>query len=481
MSVAKYDKSPENMDSSILTVAVEWTFKYLEPFMGEADVWSHEAAISQIDKNTSVGYPYNLSKEPPIKTKGDFLKLPENIELLYDHWSKLQTPEPLPVVWTNSVKEEIRLQEKVRYNKLRTFVGPPITHVYCSQRMFGHMNSQLHANSPKTWSFVGSSKYYGGWHRLYERLSKHPNAFELDCSEYDSSLNAELLSQLARIRFRMLKRDLQTDENWARVVNLYDQIINSYIVCSGGELIQKFTGNPSGSVNTIDDNTIGQIILMAYAFITIFKGESICTYTEFTANMELALCGDDNTGTISEKIFNRFNPSTISAAWTSIGITTKYGNTSARQSLLDMHFCANGFKFVDHPAFGRRVVPVPDPEKLLASMCLYSAKGSNLKWSFLRSQAIRRECFFTPLFETLSSYCNFLIKYHFHELHAIPDPKDPTDFSWEVLSTMQATDLEILALYLGEQVALQGKGLPEEIYRENFKLVTLDKIECYAP
>lgn len=449
MSVAKYNKPPVFMTANLKT-AFEWVGMYLSPYMGNAVILSDSDAISLIDKTTSSGYPYTMGSDSKDKlsSKGDYFAWSKSVSELQEHWSKLATKNPVPVLWTNSVKEEIRPSEKLFFNKLRTFVGPPITHVFCAQKLFGMMNNQLHRSSANIFSWVGSTKFYSGWNQLFNRLSKHPNAFELDCSEYDSSLNAELLQQIAALRFSFLRDDLRTPDNLQRIINIYDQIINSYIVCTNGEVIRKCSGNPSGSVNTIDDNTICQLALMIYAYLELNPGDS--SYSHFFSNVELALCGDDNTGTISDEIFSWFNPATISGIWTAIGIVTKYGNTNAKQELINMHFCAQSFVRRNFPGFGTRVVPVPDSEKVLVSMALYSAKGSNIKWSFLRAQALLRESLFCSAYPILRDYLSYLRREHYGALTAKPDPLDPTDFSWDILSTLEISEAGLLRLYLGE-------------------------------
>ena len=43
-------------------------------------------------------------------------------------------------------------------------------------------------------------------------------------------------------------------------------MVNSVIITADGNIVQKSTGNPSGSVNTISDNTLALYWLLAYAW-----------------------------------------------------------------------------------------------------------------------------------------------------------------------------------------------------------------------
>lgn len=403
-SVSKYDKAQPQLDRKAWNLAGEWTIAHFSPYVMGSKIVDEEVVIRECDKSTSSGYPWNLS----FPKKKDFFESGPT-HVLPAFWNELGQIDEMKMmpIWVCAQKRELRLSEKLDDGKVRTFTASPIEHALSLARLCLDFNNKFYATAGKHWSFVGSSPFLRGWHNLYLRLSKHPNAFELDESEYDSSLFREAMFGQRDIRWEMMRQsDKENPENKRRLWRLYDHIVDSVIVLENGELIMKHTGNPSGSANTIVDNTMILFRLFAYAWIIQARRFKVMNqvavdamrdadpelrnydlptfgeYSDFMEHVEAALNGDDNTFTVSDFVREWFNPKTIREIWSGIGITTKTPCDEPRK-LEECQFLSHGFVKI-----GGLWLPCPDTDRVLCSLEHASPKDDP-RWHLMRAHALR--------------------------------------------------------------------------------------------
>lgn len=393
-SISKYDKFQPVLDERIWKLSGDWTLNHFLCKMGKSIEISKDCVLDDMDKTTSCGYPWSLQ----FHKKSEFLASP-SAQVLDDYWAKLALPEDTIVpIWTCSQKIEMRPLAKVLANNVRTFTASPIEHSYATNRLCLDFNTRFYASANETWSFVGCSKYSGGFDNLVSRLTygsveksqvKDSNAFELDESEYDSSIFERALIGQRDLRWAMMSPVSQTIENRCRLWKLYDSIVHSVIVLENGELCQKHTGNPSGSANTIVDNTMILFRLFAYAFIELAVEQGIApSYEYFMTHVEAALNGDDNTFTTSDVVVGWFHPAHISRVWTAIGVTTKTPCESPRK-ITDCEFLSQGFVWDKDVQCW---LPSPETEKVLCSL-MWGSSCDDPRWHLLRAHALRIDSF----------------------------------------------------------------------------------------
>lgn len=439
-SISKYDKEQPVVNEAAWLLSLEWTKQHFHPIMCGSVVTGQEDVLNNMDMQTSCGYPASLH----YQNKKDFLDS-SSASILTDYWDIIGTNNELNIVpiWTCSQKIEMRTVEKLRNNKVRTFTASPIEHSVATNRICLDMNNKFYNGNNRCWSFVGGSKYLSGWDRLYHRLNVHPHAYELDESEYDSSLFARALADMIELRWDFLAREYQTNENYKRLVAVYESIIHSVVVLEEGELIQKSTGNPSGSSNTIVDNTIILYRLFSYAYILLAMEQNIKpTYMAFSNNVEAALNGDDNTYTCSEAINLWFIPTNISRVWTSIGVTTTTPCQTSRE-LKDVRFLSQGFVYHEQTQMW---FPNPDPQRVLSSL-MFASDVDDPRWHLLRASALRLDSYGNPLCRSiLTAYIEYLHKHYWKkwvgEIKGIP-MKD--------ILALNKSNFYIEALYTGNE------------------------------
>jgi len=468
MSLKKYDKIQPTIRKDFWDLTLTWAEKHFGA-MRDSDIWEdHEDVVAEINKVASAGYPW--TQFDGMKSKKDFFEWGGSKDHCLKYWMDLREEVCRAVPWTNNVKEELRKIDKIIKNLLRTFVGAPVEVVYAGTKLFGDQNEKFYNSAGEHWSFVGATKFRLGWNKLFKRLNKHPNAFELDESEYDSSLFREAMLGMAEFRFRMLKPKFQTPENWNRIQNLYKEIVDTVIITTDGDVVTKNTGNPSGSPNTIVDNTVILFRLKAYAWLLLMEeNEEETSYEEFMDEVEAALTGDDNTFTVSDKAVSIYNATNIARVWTGIGVTTKTDSYAPRK-LEECSFLSTSFRKVKN-----LVVPMPEGDKVMCSMAFHNNQPDNVRWSLLRACALRIESFFDDECRALlQSYITWLTRKYYTELHAPRDVNNPNDmFTFNEVYSVYKTDSELRQLFLAEEGQSPVPDFNFEMYEIGLQIVTL--------
>lgn len=359
-SLNKYAKNIKPMSEDQvhdMNRAWEWTEKHFGVYMSNSSVRTAEEVIPQLDMNTSSGAPFNVR----FPTKKElFSEVPEMTSWLNEDWERLATDPEYTFLFTSSLKEEVRPAEKIVANKIRTFLAGAVDGTVHGNRLFADMNEKMNASYLKSASGVGMSPYGGNWDRLYRKLNVFDNGYALDESEYDSSLRSYMMWACARLRWKMLRAEDQTLANLQRIKVYYRNLINSLVVTAEGVLVFKLTGNPSGSVNTINDNTLILYALLAYAWIRTCGPNP--NYSEYENNTAKILVGDDNTWTVSDWAHEFFNGKSVIAEWNLIGVTTTTDSLEPRPA------CELDFLSAHTIFYQGQAVPVYDRTKFMTSL-----------------------------------------------------------------------------------------------------------------
>jgi hypothetical protein len=365
-SMAKYAKSILPMsDAQVCNMNLAWEFttRHFGLYMSDAKVLDYEDAKARMDMSTSCGAPFSQL----YKTKAEMFAEDPNIDsFLREDWETLANNSMWTALFTNSLKEELRTEEKIDANSIRTFTAGGVDMTLHGTRLFVDMNEKMYASHLKSSAAVGMSPYYGNWHRLFLKLKSFRKGYALDESAYDSSLRTYMMWGCALLRWKMLALEHRTLPNLLRIKTYYRNLIWSLIIGPNGVIVMKQGGNPSGSVNTISDNTLVLYTLLAYAWISNAP-EDLRTYEEFEQHTAKALVGDDNTWTVSDTAHEFFNARTVIHQWNQIGVTTTTDSLEPRKAE-DLDFLSAHTIFIDGVA-----VPVYSRVKLMTSL-LYAPK-----------------------------------------------------------------------------------------------------------
>jgi len=445
-SLAKYSKDCPYMDEEqILDMnrAWEWTASHFGPYMGNAIVRSLDEVISKLDRTTSSGAPFNTR----FATKGDLLDFdPDIISFFEKSWDELAVNELHTYLCTNSLKEEIRPTEKTLQNKIRTFTAMAVDATVDGNRLFADMNERMNAAWLVSSSTVGWSPMSGNWGRLLEKLSTHPNGYALDESEYDSSLRSYMMWGCARFRWTCLREQDRTPENLRRIRVYYRNLVNTVIISPEGVLVMKLGGNPSGSVNTINDNTLILFTLLSYAWIRSVPDKRNTSIQEFLTNVSMALCGDDNTWTVSDEAHSFFNGRSVCEEFGTIGIVTTSDCYDARPPE-DLDYLSA------HTVYLRGfAVPQYNRSKILTSL-LYSNKAKHTPANALTRTCGMLVCGYTDV--TLRKFLRDVIAWLLAKFDRVcfDDPE------WIVAKTGILSDQRLFDLWTGTSFFLSEQCL----------------------
>jgi len=408
-------------DKNILQQAINFAETHFGPYMEGVGMATSSEVIQALDETKSPGYPWNLV----YKNQGQFLDS-EDTAYLHQHWEDLATKSAPWSIWASSIKDELRPIKKVMDHASRVIHGASIEmkvslNRYCLKQNEAFYDSHLHTSSA-----VGINPYSGGWDRVYRKLSAHARGFALDESQYDTSLHAALLTGVRDLRWGWLGLPESSDHK-VRFYNLYDDVIKSRLITPLGDVFAKDGGNPSGSPNTVVDNTISLYILLAYAFIQNTGG----TYSDFITHVEALLYGDDNTLTVSEEMIGAFNGRSIQASFKEFGVIVKDDNLDPRP-LDELDFLKK--KFVD--VGGTKVFCPLDPEKHLHSLLLRSKGGVVDKLG--RACAVRQLVFFSNVYPIVDGWCKHLIKSY----------KGPQSKEWKNALAQYLSPRQVAASYM---------------------------------
>lgn len=435
-SIAKYDRPQPKPNAEAWDMCCEWVRRHFARFCMGSSVISLDQAVSECERGTSPGYPWNRV----FHTKGALLD--QHPEILVKFWEDLiSISRKLEPIWTCSQKVELRAAIKLLENRIRTFTASPIEHSISLSRLCLDFNQRFYDSARKHWSFVGASKFCQGFHRLFQALNLHPNGMDLDCKDWDSCCFVMALMDQCSMRWEFLRHEDRTIDNQRALYRLYLDIVYSIIILENGDVIRKNTGNPSGSANTIVDNTMILFRMFAYIYIRLARENNVeVDYESFMRDVAAALNGDDNTSSVADSIKLWFNIPNIIRVAKELGFTVK-SDTQEFRPVRDLTFLSQKWVFIRG-----LMLPSPDTTKVLCSL-KWGSPDDDVRWHLLRASALR-----------IDSWCNLecrkfiqsYIEYLWHEYDddlngVINDIKIGTIFSvWK-------TDDWIWGLYSGQE------------------------------
>lgn len=327
--------------------------------MRDSKICSLPEAMGRLKGNTSPGYPFTAK----YHTKSElFENEPDFSDWLEGDWDDLCS-----VWWTtifmSSQKEELRPVQKVVDNSLRNYMASAVDFTVHGERLFGDMNRKLLDSHLITDSTVGMSPFEGNWHKLITSLGRHKGCFSTDGRSYDAFLFRKLMTYIFRFRWSCLADEFQTKDNFARMSSYYRNLIDSVIITPLGTLVQKGTGGPSGSVNTISDNTLVMEMIMSYAWIRRCQLEGRpYKRSDFVHSVRKKIQGDDNIWNVSLEELDFYNFKNVQPLLLELGLET---TTESEEPLFPWNL---GYLSQRSRWKYNKWIPYPDEDKMICSM-----------------------------------------------------------------------------------------------------------------
>jgi len=262
-------------DILVFDEAVSKVFSVMSRLMPVSSMIPVESAMWCLKYRTSPGFPYCAV----YKTKSDVLADPvEMMKIISRARSYLSGATDLVPIWYVFPKNEVISISKCNNNEFRTIQCPPVDALLAYAACFDDQNRNFVATGLFC---VGDVIEYGGFTDFVKAHLMYYYFLEVDGRKFDRRL-----CRLIMHAIRMIRRNLHSSPSV--VDQLYEFIINSYFIDGLGRVYAKDHGNPSGSFNTIIDNCIATLIIVAYVVTR-------CGYdfSEWFKNCRVDILGDD--------------------------------------------------------------------------------------------------------------------------------------------------------------------------------------------
>lgn len=273
-------------------------------------VLTYDEAVARIELSASPGYPFNRK----FKSKRDVVNDGECNELLRSVVSQIFSTGKFEYefmgekyqhcFWQTSPKSEIRVIEKYNHSdlskrKTRTFMCADIIVHIVGFMLYSEQNDQLlNLGLTDSWSAMGINPWYGGWNKLSQILTRNgSNEFECwDASHMEASLGDAMQKAIYDVRNGVIYGS-EIAKNW-----FYNQISCSLVIDIDGNVCLKFGKNPSGSFNTLSDNTFALILIYLYTMAGACETDE--ELVEGYRKLACKCMGDDSIVERSDKIKN---------------------------------------------------------------------------------------------------------------------------------------------------------------------------------
>jgi hypothetical protein len=249
------------------------------------------------------------------------------------------------------------------------------------------------------------------WHTLALHLQKFKYKAHGDCTRFDGTAQPVTFDFLSELRNSFLN----TDQMKKFVQYFYDNVVNSVIAGSEGDLFRKVMGQPSGQGNTLHDNSIIHTMYFFYHWcLFVVPKDPVkfrSSWASFQEHVCLVIMGDDVVYSYGEDVVEYMHPSKVAESFKSLGVTLKFGE-EVTENVEDLEFCSMRWQ-ID----GGVYVPIMKRDKMLASLLLKD--NENHRLYLTRLLGIRVESWWDPYMRefTNSLLKWFLIKYE-GELHS---------------------------------------------------------------
>jgi len=287
----------------------------LRPWM-MGKIKTFRQVIPKIDRTTSPGYPWNLRWKNKGEALDEGMKMFEELVEQVRRSGKIDYHfEVRPgfvlhlvhVFYLTSPKGELRTVDKLLAEdegarKTRTFMpGCLLLHIISLMLYSDQNDSMLLMAGEKEWSPVGMTPWYGGWNSMAEYLLSGPCApteetplfMCCDVKHMEASLNDAVQTDINALRNENLLWGNEVTEADVNMMLWYqEQSTQLYIIGVNGWLYFRSCVNPSGKLNTLNDNTIA--LMGVFLYVIACMCSSVEKVIEIYGSTPAKMMGDDS-------------------------------------------------------------------------------------------------------------------------------------------------------------------------------------------
>jgi len=335
-----------------------------------------EEYLPSMNRQTSPGYPYVLKRKGKGKTQWlgkegelevDNEELKTDVETLLDHASQGIRD---PVVFTALFKDERRPIKKVDAGKTRIFAGGPMHFTIAIRMFFLGFCAAFMKQRIRNGSLVGSDVHSYDWTRFVKYMNEvsdvnEPNFLAGDHSNFDGSLNLQMLWVVYRIIERLYKRkdNLTTYVLWSSICNC--------ILLFKTLLFMLLHSQPSGNPLTTIINTMYGRLLFFYTLLLLLRdiiekgddddvAKAMIIIKNIDKYFRAGIYGDDIGAVLSHDLRGLVTPDDVTRKMATLGhIFTDELKSSGKQEYRTLHeISILKRKFVFEPTLNRWFAPL---------------------------------------------------------------------------------------------------------------------------
>jgi len=221
----------------------------------------------EIDPSRASGFPFG-------KKKGEALQLYNN----YFRWFVRPGNRNRPHAhWKVTAKIEYLKMTEILENKIRLFRNPDLAYLLLEKMYFQQMDKFLMEFERTSWSALGFSKEYGGWHEFVTvlelsnpHLGRQRKFYRWDVKQFDKNVGPKKQSRCDQLRVHWFESP-PSGEELEDLRYLAEEAGFSYEVLANGEIILTAIAQKSGRFRTASDNTLIHIDMFCTHYIRMSK------------------------------------------------------------------------------------------------------------------------------------------------------------------------------------------------------------------
>ncbi len=294
--------------------------------------------MSLLDPKASAGFPYSCDKEEALREYHPYLDW-------YCREKNLGRPKPIFVA---NPKTEYLTLDQIYENKIRIFRNPPIDYLLLEKIYFQEQEELLMTDFLGTWSALGFTKEYGGWHEFVKYLmesEKHEGRvrkyFRWDVGRWDKGFGPPHDQVCLKMRLEWYENPL-TSWDMENLQWLMEEAGYAFEILPNGEVVLTSITQKSGRLLTSSNNTLAHIFIMCVHYLRMTrKMGREPSYEQMKRIFLLAIYSDDVQGA-SDFADEYFQEIDLRETYAKFGFEVKEYFCS--ESPYDIHFlgCSNG-------------------------------------------------------------------------------------------------------------------------------------------
>jgi len=265
------------------------------------------AYIDKINRNTSAGNPWKMSKKffmktiPPLHGMLDPVEVDDEImDRVDDIMSRYKNNEQAHPNFCAHLKDEPVSHKKAKIGKTRVFTGAPFDWTIVVRKYLLSFTRLVQNERLSFESAPGTIAQSIEWQEMYDYIVKHgsENIVAGDYKAFDKRMSPKEILLAFDIIICFLKLSGNYTEEDLQVVRCIGEDTAFALVEFNGDLIQLFGSNPSGNPLTVILNGLVNCIRMRYVYALLHPESKV---DDFKQNVSLMTYGDDNIMSVNPK------------------------------------------------------------------------------------------------------------------------------------------------------------------------------------